>query len=231
MLTSVQSAVALVHSYPFIMQPEPLLRALAQQHNQTSTSQPFSDVHMPEVDTNWALLAAYVIQVCAQDHFEYVPLLGFDPSQDLLSSEMAASPQGGSSSRPLAQAGVGCMPPSAAPSCQSLSMPAVHYQTGQSTPESCGPADLMHHLDDVSKAPMNLMDSAHDCSEQDGENAFWSNSFLFDAPSLSQILQQGEGPDARRGFDHEVLQGWQGPQGRSDQEVIQTALGSTPSMY
>ncbi|KAL0031364.1 hypothetical protein WJX79_006461 [Trebouxia sp. C0005] len=37
-LTSMQSALALVHSYPLFMHPEPLLDALAQQHGQAATS-------------------------------------------------------------------------------------------------------------------------------------------------------------------------------------------------
>ena len=77
-----QSAMALVHSYPLFMHPEPLLEALAQQYSQAGISGVAPKLHMQdaEIDAAWALLAAYAVQVCSADFSDYIPLFSFDPS-------------------------------------------------------------------------------------------------------------------------------------------------------
>ncbi len=78
-----QSALALMHSYPLFVQPEPLLEALAQQYGQARILDVAPEPHMQdaEIDASWALLAAYAVQVCSADLFDYIPLFSFDPSQ------------------------------------------------------------------------------------------------------------------------------------------------------
>ena len=233
-LTSMQSAIALVHAYPFIMQPEPLLQTLAQQHGQTPSSESMSDADMPDLDTNWAVLAAYTIKVCAADHFEHVPLLGFDPSQDLVSQESYSGPQTEDMDVFNAQHDFGCeqIPTAyAVPLHQDLSMPAMSQGAGQFSAghsQSHGPEEsLQLHADIVMDNSASLLQPASDGMERHAVNGDVSQNLIFHAPSLSQLLNQGAAPDARRGFDHEVLHFWQGGQGKSDDEVIQQAITSS----
>ena len=235
-LTSMQSAMAIVHSYPLLMHPEPLLEALAQQYGQATISGVAPEPHMQdaEIDAAWALLAAYAVKVCSADFFDYIPLLSFDPSHSPVmidapttSQSQLATPSQNSAqpqSQPQPQPQTQPNPPSQGfniSSAQSLiSSQRVTVSTAspfgnQTREEQQMPCEQFEV--DAPASLSQLLDST---------------ILPFEASSFNQLLGHKAGPSARRGFDHEVLHPlslypWQGKiRGQSDEIIVREALMS-----
>ncbi len=237
-----QSALALVHSYPLFMHPEPLLEALAQQYGQAGISNGAPEPHMQdaEMDASWALLAAYAVQVCSADLSDYIPLLNFDPSHSPVMidapdtsqtqlptpSQSSAQPQAQAQSwsQPQPQAETQPCPPSQGfdnSSAQRL-IPSQGVAVSTASPsgtQACGEQQMPceQFEADASATLSQLLDST---------------TLPFEASSFNQLLGHKAGPSARRGFDHEVLhplklRPWQGKiRGRSDEDIVREALMS-----
>ena len=238
-LTSVQSAMALVHSYPFLMPPEPLLNVLAQQHGQTQAPGCLSDAEMIETDTNWALLAAYAIKVCAADHFEHVSLLGFDPSQDMLFRRQAPSCQTqcfqmlsaddvfgsqhtGAVSNPSCSL-ITDTPPVASSSIAAWQNSAP-FAGGSLTTNQTQAASWKDS--DPSALDSNALRTASQSPLLQHEQSWLPTEWNVQTPSLSQLLEQEAAPTARRGYDNALVQPWQGAVHSSDDDIVKQAIAS-----
>ncbi len=237
-----QSALALVHSYPLFMHPEPLLEALAQQYGQAGVSGVAPEPHMQdaEIDASWALLAAYAVKVCSADFSDYIPLLNFDPSHSpmMIDAPTTSQRQLPTPSQNLAQP---------QPQSQSQPQPEPQAQT-QPSPPSQG-LDSSSALRLISSQHVTVSTASPSGTQTHGEqqipckqleaDASASLSQLldstilpFEASSLNQLSRHKAGPNARRGFDHEVLhplklRPWQAQiRGRSDEDIVREALMS-----
>ena len=237
-----QSALALVHSYPLFTHPEPLLEALAQQYGQAGVINVAPEPHMQdaEIDASWALLAAYAVQVCSADLFDYIPLVNFDPSHSPLMidapttsqrqlptpSQNSAQPQAQAQSRsqPQAETQPQACPPSQGLDSSSaqrlISSQGVTVSTASpSGTQTCGEQQMPceQFEADASASLSQLLDST---------------TLPFEASSFNRLLGHKAGPSARRGFDHEVLHPlkmcpWQAKiRGRSDEDIVREALMS-----
>ncbi|KAA6423367.1 MAG: hypothetical protein FRX49_06819 [Trebouxia sp. A1-2] len=237
-LTSMQSALALVHSYPLFMHPEPLLDALAQQHGQAATSGLAPEPHMQdaEIDASWALLAAYAVQVCSADFYDYIPLLNFEPSHSPTmtdaptTSQRQLPTQRQDSAQPQSQ----CQPQPQAQTQPSLLSQGFDSSSAQGLNLSQGVT-----VSTASLSGTQTHGEQQTPCEQFEANASTSLSQLLDSTALpfevssfNQLLGHKAGPSARRGFDHEVLhplklRPWQAKiRGRSDEDIVREALMS-----
>ena len=235
-----QSAMALVHSFPFIMQPEPLLAALAQRHGQTFTPPTASDAHRQDIKTaaSWDMLVAYVVRVCSADHFEYVPLLSFHPSHNPLAYHTQPSSQSQTQNSTQAQNQTQAQRQTQ-PQSQDV---AMSQGLALSSPDSLF-VDINSEHAGILPAAITAHDTCHTLSvtsptshtlpQSDVSQSLSSPDFLFEAPSLSQLLGQKDapqGPSSRRGFDHEILHPlgshpWQGKiRGQPADDVVRDAL-------
>lgn len=100
-LTLKQFALLNVHSYPYLIQMDHMLGALARQQNEPSQRQILASAHTVDTKPHWALLHEYLSGLRQnEDHIhEYVPFLNRVTSQNssgsdgstLLSGEQARS--------------------------------------------------------------------------------------------------------------------------------------------
>lgn len=243
-LTSMQSALALVHSYPLFTHPEPLLEALAQQYGQARVINVAPEPHPQdaEIDASWALLAAYAVQVCSADLSDYIPLLNFDPSHSptMIDAPTTSQRQPPTPKQKSAQ-------PQAQAQAQSWSQPQPQAQTQPSSPHQGFDSSSAQRL--ILSQGMIVSTASPSGTQAHGEqqmpcerveaDASASLSQLldpttcpFEASSFSQMLGHKAGPSARRGFDHEVLhplklRPWQAEiRGQSDENIVREALMS-----
>lgn len=75
-LTSLQSALQLVHAYPYLIEPSPLLDTLAEKHGQlqNGTASFASSDQQKMLVVQWDALLVYISRVTSKDCFEYVPM-------------------------------------------------------------------------------------------------------------------------------------------------------------
>lgn len=237
-----QSALALVHSYPLFTHPEPLLEALAQQYGQAGVINVAPEPHMQdaEIDASWALLAAYAVQVCSADLSDYIPLSNFDPSHSPMMIDAPTTSQkqppipNQKSAQPQAQA-------------QSRSQPQPQAQTQASPPGQGFDSSSAQRL--ISSQGMSVSTASPSGTQAHGEQQMPCDrveadasaslnqlldptTFPLETSSFSQMLGHKAGPSARRGFDHEVLhplnlRPWQAEiRGQSDESIVREALMS-----
>lgn len=116
-LSSVQSALELVHAYPYLVEPTPLLEALAEQCGQVQTplQSPLAQEEAAALDAQYDVFRQYVNSVTARDYFEHASMTAVqklnpvrvlkERQQALLASQMAQHDANQPSGSPFSMVG------------------------------------------------------------------------------------------------------------------------------
>lgn len=78
-----------VHSYPYLIQVDHMLEALAAQRNQPSQQQILASAHTVDTKPHWALMRSYHAELMSNDNHihEHIPFLKGVASQNSSNSE------------------------------------------------------------------------------------------------------------------------------------------------